>query len=330
MNHFSRCKRTMCLLLRLLVCALAAAPLCGQPPVERPRILGISHVAFDVSDLAKARQFYEDFLGFAEYGVLPGKDGSVRMVFIKINDDQHLELFTDPPPAGKGRLNHVAFYTDNAAEMRDYLASGGVKVPERVGKGKTGDLNFEFTDPGGHTIEIVQYEPTGWVREQRGRFLPASRISGRIRHAGFPVGALDDSLKFYGDLLGFREFWRGNANQSTTLSWVNMRVPDGQDYVEFMLYGLWPSAEGLGGMNHLCLEVSDVHQAVAQLESRPAFKTYGGKITARVGVNGKWQANLFDPDGTRVELMEPGTHDGKPVPPSTAPPPHPEAAQTPH
>jgi hypothetical protein len=24
-----------------------------------------------------------------------------------------------------------------------------------------------------------------------------------------------------------------------------------------------------------------------------------------VGVNGRWQLNLYDPDGTRVELMEP-------------------------
>jgi len=38
-------------------------------------------------------------------------------------------------------------------------------------------------------------------------------------------------------------------------------------------------------------------------------------------VNRKRQVNLFDPDGTRVELMEPVTIDGKPTPPSTAPPP---------
>jgi lactoylglutathione lyase len=43
----------------------------------------------------------------------------------------------------------------------------------------------------------------------------------------------------------------------------------------------------------------------------------------KVGVNRKRQANLFDPDGTRIELMEPTTIDGKPAPPSTAPPPHP-------
>jgi lactoylglutathione lyase len=31
--------------------------------------------------------------------------------------------------------------------------------------------------------------------------------------------------------------------------------------------------------------------------------------------------NLFDPDGTRIELMEPGTVDGAPAPSSIAPPP---------
>jgi lactoylglutathione lyase len=41
----------------------------------------------------------------------------------------------------------------------------------------------------------------------------------------------------------------------------------------------------------------------------------------RTGTNRKRQLNLFDPDGTRSELMEPKTVDGKPVPPATAPPP---------
>ena len=45
------------------------------------------------------------------------------------------------------------------------------------------------------------------------------------------------------------------------------------------------------------------------------------EIEAKVGVNRKRQVNLYDPDGTRVELMETNTIDGKPAPPSTAPPP---------
>ena len=41
----------------------------------------------------------------------------------------------------------------------------------------------------------------------------------------------------------------------------------------------------------------------------------------RLGINRKRQVNLFDPDGTRTELMETHTIDGKPTPSSTAPPP---------
>jgi lactoylglutathione lyase len=44
-------------------------------------------------------------------------------------------------------------------------------------------------------------------------------------------------------------------------------------------------------------------------------------MAIQVGVNKKRQINLFDPDGTRVELMEANTVDGKPAPSSTAPPP---------
>ena len=54
----------------------------------------------------------------------------------------------------------------------------------------------------------------------------------------------------------------------------------------------------------------------------PAFQSYGKPIAPHTGVNGKRQVNLFDPDGTRVELMESETANGKLVPPSTAPPPN--------
>jgi hypothetical protein len=57
------------------------------------------------------------------------------------------------------------------------------------------------------------------------------------------------------------------------------------------------------------------------LEAKPARQTYDRKMEIRVGRNRRRQCNLFDPDGTRVELMEPNTIDGQPTPPSKAPPP---------
>lgn len=66
---------------------------------------------------------------------------------------------------------------------------------------------------------------------------------------------------------------------------------------------------------------SDVAASVETLKALPYFKTYDHPIVEHVGINRKRQANLFDPDGTRIELMEPTTVDGKPAPPSTALPP---------
>ena len=100
-----------------------------------------------------------------------------------------------------------------------------------------------------------------------------------------------------------------------------MKVPDGDDYIELMLHDGLPEPNKRGTAHHICLFVPDIEKAKADLESRPAFKNYTRPLEIRTGTNRKRQMNLYDPDGTRVELMEPHTIDGKPTPPSTAPPP---------
>ena len=302
------------LLLAVLFCSSAIAH-----EQTRPRVLGVAHMALYVNDLQAARAFYKNFLGFGEPYVLKRDDGSVRIAFIKINDDQYIELFAEAPKQD-GHLNHIAFYTDSAPAMREYLASRGVKVPETVGKGRIGNSNFNIVDPDGHTVEIVQYEPGSWTLREKGKFMPETRISTHIAHLGVLVGALDPAMKFYRDILGFQDIWRGGPS-TEVLGWVNMRVPDGKDYLEFMLYSAPPDAAQVGVKNHICLITPDINKAVAILESRPARKSYTRPIEIKIGKNGKRQANLFDPDGTRIELMEPTTADGKPVPSSKAPPP---------
>ena len=298
---------------------LSIFPAFAEDQVPRPRVVGIAHMALYVSDLRKARVFYEDFLGYAEPYVLKREDGSERIAFIKINEDQYVELFAEPVQK-EGHLNHIAIQTDSAERMRAYLAAQGVKVPEGVGKGKIGNSNFNITDPDGHTVEIVQYEPNGWTRREQGKYLPKTRISIHMAHVGIIIGQLEPALNFYHGILGFNEFWRGSSS-GKVLSWVNMRVPDGQDYIEFMLYQERPEGSQLGVKNHICLEVPDIQKAVSTLRQRSEQTGYTQPIDIKVGVNGKRQANLFDSDGTRVELMEPITENGKPVPPSTAPPP---------
>lgn len=78
----------MKILLALLL--ISTALFAQKYPMHRPRILGVAHVAFYVSDLAKARAFYKDFLGFAEPFAIERENGTERIVFIKVNDEQYL------------------------------------------------------------------------------------------------------------------------------------------------------------------------------------------------------------------------------------------------
>src|SRR5438270_821203 len=77
----------------------------ATPPV-RPRITGISHVGYFVSDLPRALNFWHDFLGFDEsYDLKKKNSEEVRIAFIKINDHQHIELFNEPPTSPPNMLS---------------------------------------------------------------------------------------------------------------------------------------------------------------------------------------------------------------------------------
>ena len=286
--------------------------------VKRPRITGVAHIAIYAHDVEKTLAFYHDLLGYNESFRLK-RAGDQYLVFVKINDRQFVEVFPEKE-AGTDRLNHIALEVEDAEAMRAYLASRGVKVPDKTPVGRIGNANFNITDPDGHTVEIVQYLPDGRTIRERGNDLPDSRISPRIMHVGIAVGALDKAMEFYGGVLGFSETWRGSS-RGKELNWVNLKVPDGDDYVEFMLTKEPPTLSRLGTLHHLCLEVPDIEAAKSNLEARPARSGYSRALEIKTGINRKRQMNLYDPDGTRIELMEPNTVDGTPTPSSSAPPP---------
>ena len=298
---------------------LATAAALSAQNAARPRITGVAHIALYASDFEKSRAFYRDFLGFEEPYSLSKPDGTPAMTFFKINERQYIELFPETAPK-TDRLSHISLETDNAEGMRRYLAARGVAVPGQVPKGRIGNSNFNIKDPEGHTVEIVQYETGGWTVRERGKHMPEARVSKHMMHVGIIVTDFDAEMKFYTDILGFREIWRGSSS-GTVLSWVNLKVPDGEDYIEFMLFKEAPLSGRRGTAHHLCLEVPDVAASVAQLEAKPYFKNYSRSIEVKTGINRKRQANLYDPDGTRTELMEAVTVDGKPAPSSMAPPP---------
>jgi catechol 2,3-dioxygenase-like lactoylglutathione lyase family enzyme len=305
--------------LALIFGILLTPPLRAQTAPTRPHITGISHVAYYVTDMPQSLIFWHDLLGFdLSYDRKKPNTTDTSVAFLKVNDHQYVELLSNPPAGEKNLLSHICFLTDDLEAMRLYLASKGVEVPTRSSHTRTGDLVFTIRDPDGTAIEFSQPQPASVEAQSAGQYLPATRISQHIMHAGFLVGNTQRALDFYTDILGFHEIWRGSSSP-TQLNWINMQLPDSTDYVEFMLYSKLPAT--FGSDNHVALEVPSIAAAVTALQSRPVIKTYAKPLTPKVGKNGKRQLNLFDPDGTRVELMEPTTTDGKPVPSSTAPPP---------
>ena len=292
--------RTLAAVLALSVLALwlgvAAA---AEPATARPPILGIAHIGLWTSNLEAAREFYGHTLGFQEPFTVDKPTGGLLLTYFKVNDHQYIEIFPGLAGPNADRLSHIAFETTDAGALRSYLASHGIVVPNTLKPGQDGNLSFMVKDPDGHSVEFVQYLPGSLHRRNFGQFLPNSRVSQRLIHVGVTVRDRSAADRFYRDVLGFHVMWYGGMTDDRT-DWVDMRVPDGSDWLEYMLNVRNPSPRTLGVMHHLALGVPDIHSVYKSIVDR-GYKA----DQPRIGRDGKWQLNLYDPDLTRAELMEP-------------------------
>jgi catechol 2,3-dioxygenase-like lactoylglutathione lyase family enzyme len=258
---------------------------------HRPLILGIDHVSFYTTDREGVKALYNGELGLASAEpVEPG--GLVRYIVGR----QWVGYGAAFESKVNNRMDHVAFTTDNIAALRKYLIAKGVKVPAVEGRADH-SLSFTVADPEGHRIEFVEHgknEPPAAQAD--------SAVSRHMIHTGFLVYNRDAEDHFYRDLLGFRPYWHGGMHPGET-DWVSIQVPDGTDWLEYMLrQPEHPDLRVTGVMNHISLGVADMKKAQIILESH-GWKPHGDE-KAQMGKDGKWQLNIFDPDLTRIELME--------------------------
>jgi len=236
------------------------------------------------------KTLYGGSLGLASASpVEPG--GPVRYIVGK----QWVGYSAPPNPDAIDHMDHVAFVTSNIVRLREYLIRKGVTVPA-IEKRADHSLSITVADPEGHPIEFIK----------RGKVeVPASPDSTVSRHmiqVGFLVHNRDAEDHFYRDLLGFRLYWHGGMQPGAT-DWVAMQVPDGTDWLEYMLnHPDHPDLRLMGVLSHISLGVADMKKAQATLEAH-GWKPHGGE-KAQMGKDGKWRLNLFDSDLTRIELME--------------------------
>jgi catechol 2,3-dioxygenase-like lactoylglutathione lyase family enzyme len=282
----------------IILAAAASGSVFGAPPIRAP-ITGVSHIAVYASDAAGAEHFYVHDLGAVKRAD-PENPRGVRYYFAPT---QFVEVLPLPPgPASINRLDHVAFATADAPALRDYMASNGVMVPERVEKGSDGSQWFTVTDPEGNRVEFVQ--PPAAPPQ-----IAANPLSSHIIHVGYIIHnrALEDG--FYRKLLGFRPYWFGGMRDDTP-TWISLQVPDGTDWLEYMVvappdgHGIpaGMSAADAGVLDHFSLGVPNVEAAYTLLWN--GDRLAGQENVPKIGRDAKWQLNLLDPDGTRAEVME--------------------------
>jgi catechol 2,3-dioxygenase-like lactoylglutathione lyase family enzyme len=284
-GEWARTVAVLVIAVGLVVGACWAAETAG-----RPKILGIAYVKFKVTDPMKARAFYGNELGLA-YGGLISAGFAQSPVFI-VNQYQNVELVKTAPGTGGSYLVEIALATDDLMKMRSYLTAKGVPA-DRIMSRTNGSQYFETGDPEGNKIVFVEQ------KREAAETGAAGTISHNLNHAGIIVKDAAVENKFYEDVLGFHVYWHGGMKEDET-NWMAMQVPDGTDWIEYMLLiPQNPDKHTRGVMYHISLGVPSVAEAAKELTAK-GYKFEEPKI----GKDGKWQLNLYDPDETRVELME--------------------------
>jgi len=282
-------------LIPLAVLSVGLVTTTQESKPARPQITGIAKVRILASaprnDAAhNSALFYLQVLRFSG---LPSCYDDVTIYCLGINEHQFVSLIASSDKEANSRISEIVFETSDVEQLRNHLDSIGVKTSDIQGP-KSGNRHFTVRDPEGHSIGFVQHTRSFKLDGS------ANQVSTHLIHAGFVVRDRAAEDRFYKDILGFHVYWHGGRKDDET-NWVDMQVPDGTDWIEYML-NVPANADHhtLGVMNHIALGVPDIHAAEAQLRKNG----WTGNEQPKTGRDGKWQLNLYDPDDTRVELME--------------------------
>jgi lactoylglutathione lyase len=108
---------------------------------QRPRLVGINHVALEVDDLEAALEFYGRVFEFELRGRMPG------MAFLEMGD-QFIALAEGRSQAPDD-ARHFGLVVDDREAARAVLAEAGAEI--LPGRG------LDFRDPWGNHVQVVEY-----------------------------------------------------------------------------------------------------------------------------------------------------------------------------
>lgn len=117
---------------------------------DKPRLIGINHVALEVGDIEEALRFYGGLFRFT----LRGR--TEHQIFLDMGD-QFLAL-SEADKSGPDKHRHFGLVVDDRAALKDKLEEVGAEVLETSG--------LDFLDPWGNRIQVVQYSEIQFSKAQ--------------------------------------------------------------------------------------------------------------------------------------------------------------------
>jgi len=242
-----------------------------------------------VTDLEKSRRFYKEILELREF---PKKCFDSEGSCFWVTFGRKIELLPIRDNSERTGIDEIGFWAPELDSLRKTLIASGFN-PTEIRTDQAKQRFFEVRGPENRLI--LFFSPS------EGGSQVFSPISQYLVHTGFVVRNRSAEDRFYKDILGLHLYWQGGMRDGET-DWVDMQLPPpANSWVEYML-NVPSSADHrtLGVMNHIALGVPDIHAAEEQLRRNG----WSGNEKPKLGRGGKWQLNLHDPDGTRVEFME--------------------------
>lgn len=132
-------------------------------------------------------------------------------------------------------------------------------------------------------------------------------ISG-LFHIGIYTKDMNQSVKFYSDILSFKEEWRGIVDHPTgRIEAAVMRL--GGCIIELVVPADLTRVSNIAGpVQHLCLKVEQLEKVMEELSHKGVEFSHEGVEIISTFMNGIRHAFLYGPSGERIELAEELNH----------------------
>jgi lactoylglutathione lyase len=127
-------------------------------------INGLGHVAIKVTDLDRSLDYYVNKLGLPEMMRLEKDDGSVWLVYLRITDEQYLEVFpgaeNDRAPGWNANgMNHMCLAVDDIDVVLAQIEAAGLQLLLPLKTAIDGNRQAWLEDPDGNRIELMEMAP---------------------------------------------------------------------------------------------------------------------------------------------------------------------------